>query len=149
MIEKTFTVAKVDNTLVTFALPKPQACSGCDGKCGSLTFAKLFANKRSELTIESKERLEVGQKVDLALDDSHVIKMSLLTYMVPLLLALIFTIVAANVFVLAELWQVLFAIIGGYVGFILAKEKQKGLKNRIKIKKIHPISLPITQINGD
>jgi sigma-E factor negative regulatory protein RseC len=149
MIEKTFTVAKVDNTLVTFALPKPQACSGCDGKCGSLTFAKLFANKRSELTIESKERLEVGQKVDLALDDSHVIKMSLLTYMVPLLLALIFTIVAANVFVLAELWQVLFAIIGGYVGFLLAKEKQKGLKNRIKIKKIHPISLPITQINGD
>lgn len=149
MIEKTFTVAKVENTLVTFALPKPQACSGCDGKCGSLTFAKLFANKRSELTIESKERLEVGQKVDLALDDSHVIKMSLLTYMVPLLLALIFTIVAANVFVLAELWQVLFAIIGGYVGFILAKEKQKGLKNRIKIKKIHPISLPITQINGD
>lgn len=149
MIEKTFTVAKVENTLVTFALPKPQACSGCDGKCGSLTFAKLFANKRSELTIESKERLEVGQKVDLALDDSHVIKMSLLTYMVPLLLALIFTIVSANVFVLAELWQVLFAIIGGYVGFILAKEKQKGLKNRIKIKKIHPISLPITQINGD
>lgn len=149
MIEKTFTVAKVENTLVTFALPKPQACSGCDGKCGSLTFAKLFANKRSELTIESKEWLEVGQKVDLALDDSHVIKMSLLTYMVPLLLALIFTIVAANVFVLAELWQVLFAIIGGYVGFILAKEKQKGLKNRIKIKKIHPISLPITQINGD
>ena len=149
MIEKTFTVAKVDNTLVTFALPKPQACSGCDGKCGSLTFAKLFANKRSELTIESKERLEVGQKVDLALDDSHVIKMSLLTYMVPLLLVLIFTIEAANVFVLAELWQVLFAIIGGYVGFLLAKEKQKGLKNRIKIKKIHPISLPITQINGD
>ena len=67
----------------------------------------------------------------------------------PLLLALIFTIVSANVFVLAELWQVLFAIIGGYVGFLLAKEKQKGLKNRIKIKKIHPISLPITQINGD
>lgn len=149
MIEKTFTVAKVDNTLVTFALPKPQACSGCDGKCGSLTFAKLFANKRSELTIESETPLEIGQKVDLALDDSHVIKMSLLTYMVPLLLALIFTIVAANVFVLAELWQVLFAILGGYVGFLLAKAKQKGLKNRIKIKKIHPISLPITQINGD
>jgi sigma-E factor negative regulatory protein RseC len=149
MIEKTFTVAKVENTLVTFALPKPQACSGCDGKCGSLTFAKLFANKRSELTIESETPLEIGQKVDLALDDSHVIKMSLLTYMVPLLLALIFTIVAANVFVLAELWQVLFAIFGGYVGFLLAKAKQKGLKNRIKIKKIHPISLPITQINGD
>ncbi|MDE3271670.1 SoxR reducing system RseC family protein [Pseudoalteromonas sp. G4] len=149
MIEKTFTVAKVDNTLVTFALPKPQACSGCDGKCGSLTFAKLFANKRSELTIESETPLEIGQKVDLALDDSHVIKMSLLTYMMPLLLALIFTIVAANVFVLTELWQVLFAIFGGYVGFLLAKAKQKGLKNRIKIKKIHPISLPITQINGD
>lgn len=62
MIEKTFTVAKVDNTLVTFALPKPQACSGCDGKCGSLTFAKLFANKRSELTIVSDAALEVGQK---------------------------------------------------------------------------------------
>lgn len=149
MIEKTFTVAKVDNTLVTFALPKPQACNGCDGKCGSLTFAKLFANKRSELTIESETPLEIGQKVDLALDDSHVIKMSLLTYMVPLLLALIFTIVAANVFVLTELWQVLLAIFGGYVGFLLAKAKQKGLKNRIKIKKIHPISLPITQINGD
>ncbi|WP_234004680.1 SoxR reducing system RseC family protein [Pseudoalteromonas sp. T1lg24] len=95
MIEKTFTVAKVDNTLVTFALPKPQACSGCDGKCGSLTFAKLFANKRSELTIVSDAALEVGQKVDLTLDDSHVIKMSLWTYMVPLLLALVFTIVAA------------------------------------------------------
>lgn len=149
MIEKTFTVAKVNSTLVTFALPKPQACSGCDGKCGSLTFAKLFANKRSELTIESETPLEIGQKVDLALDDSHVIKMSLLTYMVPLLLALAFTIVAANVFMLAELWQVLFAIFGGYVGFLLAKAKQKGLKNRIKIKKIHPISLPITQINGD
>lgn len=149
MIEKTFTVAKVDNTLVTFALPKPQACNGCDGKCGTLTFAKLFANKRSELTIESKETLEVGQKVDLSLDDSHVIKMSLLTYMVPLLLAILFTFLAANVFELAESWQVLFAIFGGYCGFLIAKAKQKGLRNRIKIKKIHPISLPITQINGD
>lgn len=149
MIEKTFTVAKVDNTLVTFALPKPQACSGCDGKCGSLTFAKLFANKRSELTIVSDAALEVGQKVDLTLDDSHVIKMSLWTYMVPLLLALVFTIVAAHVFVVSERWQILSALLGGYTGFLLAKAKQAGLKNRIKIKKIHPISLPITQINGD
>lgn len=149
MIEKTFTVTKVENTLVTFALPKPQACSGCDGKCGSLTFAKLFANKRSELTIVSDAALEVGQKVDLTLDDSHVIKMSLWTYMVPLLLALVFTIVAANVLVVSEGWQILSAMVGGYTGFLLAKAKQTGLKNRIKIKKIHPISLPITQINGD
>ena len=149
MIEKTFTVAKVENSLVTFALPKPQACAGCDGKCGSLTFAKLFANKRSELSIQCDESLAVGQKVELALDDSHVIKMSLWTYMVPLILAIVAAIIAANVLTLSEPLQILSAALGGFLGFLYAKKQQLGLKNRIQIKKIHPISLPITQINGD
>lgn len=149
MIEKTFTVTKVNETLVTFALPKPQACAGCDGTCGSLTFAKLFANKRSELSLYFDQPLQVGQKVELALDDSHVIKMSFWTYMVPLIFVICAVSIASFVFNLSEPYQILTAIFWGAVGLMVAKKQQSGLKNRIQIKKIHPIGLPITQINGD
>jgi sigma-E factor negative regulatory protein RseC len=149
MIEKTFTVAKVEHNKVTFLLPKPQACQGCDGKCGSLTFAKLFANKRSELSLNCDEPLEVGQKVDLALDDSHIIAMSFWTYLFPLVLALGMAVSIVSLANANEFYQILAALFGGSTGLLIAKNKQSGLKNRIQIKKIHPISLPIKQINGD
>ena len=131
MIEKTFTVAKVENTLVTFALPKPKACAGCDGKCGSLTFAKLFANKRAELSLNTDKPLKTGQKVILALDDSHVIAMSFWTYLVPLIMALLCASVVAMGLNLSEIYQILAAFIGGGLGALVAKNRQISLKNRI------------------
>jgi len=39
--------------------------------------------------------------------------------------------------------------VGGVLGFYIAKTRVKSLRHDIKVVKIHPISIPLTQIDGD
>jgi sigma-E factor negative regulatory protein RseC len=75
--------------------------------------------------------------------------MSFWTYLFPLVLALGMAVSIVSLANANEFYQILAALFGGSTGLFIAKNKQSGLKNRIQIKKIHPISLPIKQINGD
>jgi sigma-E factor negative regulatory protein RseC len=50
---------------------------------------------------------------------------------------------------LSEGWQILLAFIGGVIGFLLAKKQLKKVNYDIKVIKIYPNSLPLTQIDGD
>ncbi len=150
MIEKTFTVAHVAAGQVEFELPEQEAaCAGCNGKCGSQVFARLFANKQSRLKLASEKQLIPGQKVLLAFDDSNVIYLSFYTYLLPLMLALLFPIILVSLLNTSELWHIVSAITGTLIGFLYSRNKLKMIKNQIKIKKVYPISLPVTQIIGD
>jgi len=149
VIEQTLTVTSVDG-LTAFLRPEEKpSCEGCNGQCGSKIFSKLFGDKSPELAFVFEEKLNIGQKVKMALDDSHVLKSSLLVYLLPLLFAIGFAMFAALFLSLSEGWQILLAFIGGIYGFLLAKNKLKKVNYDIKVIKIYPNSLPLTQIDGD
>lgn len=62
MIEQTLSVAKISGaTAYLQAEPKP-ACEGCNGKCGSLIFSRLFGTQKKLFPIQLEEPVVVGQK---------------------------------------------------------------------------------------
>ena len=149
MIEQTLTVVSVKGTTANLEAEQKQACAGCNGRCGSQVFAKLFGTAKKTFPYTFDTELQVGQKVTLALDDSHLVKHAMAVYMLPLLFSLGFALIAFAAFSLTEGWQILAAVIGGLTGYAIAKSRVKSLNHDIKVIKIHPITIPFTQIDGD
>ncbi|TMO03497.1 SoxR reducing system RseC family protein [Pseudoalteromonas sp. S558] len=149
MIEQTLTVVALNGHTAHLEAQQKQACEGCNGRCGSQVFSKLFGTAKKTLPYKFDSPVEVGQKITLSLDDSHVVKHAFAVYMLPLFFSLIFALITSELFLLSEGWQILAAIIGGMFGFFIAKTRVKSLKYDIKVIKIHPISIPLTQIDGD
>ena len=117
MIEQTLTVVSVKGTTADLEAEQKQACAGCNGRCGSQIFAKLFGTAKKTFPYTFDSELKVGQKVTLALDDSHLVKHAMAVYMLPLLFSLGFALAAFSVFSLAEGWQILAAVLGGLTGY--------------------------------
>ncbi|WP_339688571.1 SoxR reducing system RseC family protein [uncultured Pseudoalteromonas sp.] len=149
MIEQTLTVMSIQGATAHLEAQQKQACVGCNGRCGSQIFSKLFGTAKKTFPYRFEIPVVVGQKVTLALDDSHMVKHAFAVYMLPLVLSLVFALVAAEVFSVPEWLQIIAAIGGGFTGFGIAKSRVKSLKHDVKVIKIHPISLPLTQIDGD
>ena len=149
MIEQTLTVVSIEGTTAHLEAQQKQACEGCNGRCGSQVFSKLFGTAKKTFPYQFEVPVAVGQKVTLALDDSHMVKHAFAVYMLPLVLSLAFALMAAEVFSAAEWLQIIVAIAGGFTGFAIAKSRVKSLRHDIKVIKIHPISLPLTQIDVD
>ena len=149
MIEQTLTVVALDGHTAHLEAQQKQACEGCNGRCGSQVFGKLFGTAKKTFPFKFESPVEVGQKVTLSLDDSHMVKHAFAVYMLPLFLSLIFAFIAAQLFMASEAWQILAAALGGVSGYFIAKTRVKSLKHDIKVIKIHPISIPLTQIDGD
>ncbi|MEO2266984.1 SoxR reducing system RseC family protein [Pseudoalteromonas pernae] len=149
MIEQVLTVvSRKGDTAFLQAEPKP-ACAGCNGKCGSQVFAKLFGTDKKQFPYKFDQPVEVGQKVKLALDDSHIVSSSFVVYIWPLLFALVSAVIAQSVFALSESGQIFVAFSAGILGFVLAKQRLKRVVHDVKVLKIYPISLPISQRDGD
>ncbi|KPH64597.1 regulator [Pseudoalteromonas porphyrae] len=149
MIEQTLTVVSIDGATAHLEAQQKKACEGCNGRCGSQVFGKLFGTAKKTFPYQFETVVAVGQKVTLALDDSHMVKHAFAVYMLPLVLGLVFSLIAAEFFSAPEWLQIIAAISGGFTGFAVAKSRVKSLKHDIKVIKIHPISLPLTQIDGD
>ncbi|NSY34578.1 regulator [Pseudoalteromonas sp. JC28] len=149
MIEQTLTVTAIKGATVYLeAQPKP-ACEGCNGKCGSQVFAKLFGTHKKQFPVDLTESVEIGQKIKLALDDSNVVKHAFYVYMMPLLFAFAGMFIAALLLGLNEPLQILIAFTSAALGLFFARVQGDKLKHQVKVIKIYPISLPITQIDGD
>jgi sigma-E factor negative regulatory protein RseC len=149
MIEQTLTVVSCSGTTAYLHSEQKKACEGCNGKCGSQIFAKLFGTHKKTFPIKVEHPLQVGQKVKLSLDDSKVVSNAFYVYMLPLLGAFLFMFVSALALELSEPLQILSAALGGFLGYLSAKWRVQGLKHDVKVIKIYPISMSVTQIDGD
>ena len=149
MIEQTLKVVALSGHIAHLEAQQKQPCEGCNGRCGSQVFSKLFGSAKKTFPYKFDTPVVVGQKITLSLDDSHVVKHAFTVYMLPLFLSLGFALVAAELLLVTEGWQILAAALGGGIGFLMAKMWVKSFRHDIKVIKIHPISLPLTQIDGD
>ncbi|KTF19517.1 SoxR reducing system RseC family protein [Pseudoalteromonas sp. 10-33] len=149
MIEQTLTVVALSGHTAHLKAEQKQACAGCNGRCGSQVFSKLFGTEKKTLPYKFESPVEIGQKVTLSLDDSHMVKHAFAVYMLPLFLSITFALVTSELLIMGEGWQIVAAVLGGLLGFYIAKTRVKSLRHDIKVVKIHPISIPLTQIDGD
>ncbi|MBE0368852.1 SoxR reducing system RseC family protein [Pseudoalteromonas aurantia] len=149
MIEQTLQVVSVDGTTAYLQAEQKPACAGCNGKCGSQIFSKLFGTHSKTFPIELEHVVEVGQQIRLSLDDRHIVRNAFFVYMFPLLGAFFALFIGAVGFSLPEPWQIFCAVIGGFLGFLIAKQQVKRLKHEVRLVKVYPISIPLTQIDGD
>ena len=101
--------------------------------------ASYLAPQKKPYPINLNPQLEVGQKVTLSLDDSHVVKHAFAVYMLPLLLQFGIRLNSQrNYILLAEGWQILAALLGGITGFLIAKTSREITKARDKSDKNSP-----------
>ena len=69
--------------------------------------------------------------------------------MAPLMGAFTMMFIGALLLNLSEPLQILFALMGGVLGFLVARYRVSRIKHQLKVVKIYPISFSVKQIDGD
>lgn len=106
MIEQSVLVVETGAGYVRVRAQNQSECARCaEGKgCGGATFARLFGDKITELAVPCDETFEVGDRVQLGVDESFLVRASLRQYGLPLFMVLLLALLG-SVLQLAE-WQI-------------------------------------------
>lgn len=119
-------VVAVEAGYVLVEAQRSSGCSGCSSKsgCGTSALATLFSGKRqTPIRVKKTIECEVGDLVELMLDESQLLQHSFMAYGLPLIGLFIFAIsfsnLASTVFDFSSKQAELAAILGGAVGLYL------------------------------
>jgi len=138
-MEELATVVRVQNNFISVSSEVKSACSGCQqvDNCGSGQVAKAFPTKKLSLTLESELALKVGDKVVLGLSDACLLQSAWQVYLLPLFGLILFAGISqyfiGKGLLPHELLGVLLAMLGGFLGYALAKKIQSSPKNKAKL----------------
>ncbi len=88
MIEEAAVVTRISDGQTWIKSLQTSACSGCGQQqsCGTATLAKILPKR--EFAVDSDLVLQAGDRVTVAIDDTHLLLTSVLLYLVPLVLML-------------------------------------------------------------
>jgi len=91
MIEEVGIVTRVEGQNAWVDVAVKSTCDGCQANnhCGTGVVAKAFSHKTNSLLLETKQILEVGQRVKVGVAEQALLKTSALVYLVPLITFLI------------------------------------------------------------
>lgn len=130
MIEEIATVVAVDNNQITVKSTVKSTCHSCvqGDDCGSGIVAKAIPQKALEVAIESDMPAKVGDQVVLGIPEQQLMATALQVYLWPLIGLMLFAGLGQyflqQSIINHELLAVLFAVVGGYLGFLLARYRQ-------------------------
>ena len=85
MIEESPIVVKIDNHQVWVEGGQNSACGGCQQKASCTTNALGSVLKKKSVPVDSDIQLKTGDEVMVAIDESLLLRASLLLYLVPLI----------------------------------------------------------------
>ncbi len=131
MIEELATVVNANDDVFDVVSEVKSSCSGCQqvDNCGSGQIAKAFPTKKLSLTLKSDLPINQGDTVVLGIPEGCIVESAWQVYLYPLFGLIVFSALGQywvnNHMLSHELYAVLFSGIGGYLGFLLAKKKQK------------------------
>ncbi|WEJ63517.1 SoxR reducing system RseC family protein [Thiomicrorhabdus lithotrophica] len=119
-------VVAIDGDEVLVETKRSTGCSGCSSEsgCGTSALAQLFTGtKKAPIRVKKSLECQVGDSVELTLDESRLLQHSFMAYGLPLIglfiLAISFSKVALNVLLWTPGQADLAAILGGIVGLYL------------------------------
>ena len=85
MIEELAVVVKIENREVWVESGQNSACGGCQQKASCTTNALGSVLKKKSVPVDSDIQLKTGDEVMVAIDESLLLRASLLLYLLPLL----------------------------------------------------------------
>jgi sigma-E factor negative regulatory protein RseC len=85
MIEELAVVVRIENHQVWVESGQNSACGGCLQKASCATNAVGSALKKKSVPVDSDMQLKTGDQVMVAIDESLLLRASLLLYLVPLI----------------------------------------------------------------
>jgi len=85
MIEELAVVVKIDNHQVWVEAGPNSACGGCQQKASCTTNALGSVLKKKSVPVDCDMQLKTGDQVMVAIDESLLLRASLLLYLVPLM----------------------------------------------------------------
>ncbi len=129
MITEQAIVTRRDGNRVELELERGSACGHCELNqgCGTGAIGRLLGRRGKPLVIETERDLNPGDRLQLGLPEAALVRASLVTYGLPLLLMLATGLVAAASG-LAEGWIALASIAGFAIGFKLAARLTRSLE---------------------
>ncbi|MDE9494157.1 SoxR-reducing system protein RseC [Xenorhabdus bovienii] len=116
------------------ALLRYGSSSGCDScqanaACGSYLLEKLGPENIHQLELEISQPLQPGQKVEVGIPESSLLRSAMLVYLTPLL-GLFLGGLLFQYWVTDQLWVVMGGVIGGVTGFFFARKIAKYWDNQ-------------------
>ncbi|MEW6991420.1 SoxR reducing system RseC family protein [Colwelliaceae bacterium 6441] len=136
MIEEHARVVAIEQELITVESLVKSSCSGCQqlDTCGSGQIAKAFPQKRTSYTLFSELPVNVGDSVIIGLSEQVLLSAAWQVYMWPLiglfLGGLFGQALLEKSFLSHELFALPLALLGGFIGFYLARQQQEKLSQR-------------------
>jgi len=124
MIEESALITRLDEAGVWIEVNRKSACAACSAQagCGQKKLIDWLPSKRVEVLVENPLNLILtpGQTVTVGLEEGVLLRASVLVYLTPLA-GLIFFTLFLNFLGFSETFQILGAILGLTVGFILTR----------------------------
>ena len=125
MIEEQALVVKVEGEFAFLETQRQSSCGHCSVKnsCGTQVLGKFLGNKVATFRCLNSLKAEVGERVVVGIEESALLKGSLLLYLLPILCMIFFAGLAVMLSQLAEnrlaSYTDLMAIIGAFSGLFI------------------------------
>jgi sigma-E factor negative regulatory protein RseC len=122
MIEESAQVVSIDGQFAWVETQRKSACGSCGASagCGTATLQKVMGAKRTQLKALNSANAQLGDQVVIGVDEQAFVKGSLAVYAVPLLMMLVFALVAEWWFA-SEGLTIISGLLGLLVGFFWLK----------------------------
>ncbi len=129
MITEQAIVTRRDGNRVEIELERTSACGKCEltQGCGTGAIGRLLGRRGKPLVIETQRNLNPGDRLQLGLPEAALVRASLITYGLPLLLMIAAGLLSASAG-LADGWVALVSIAGFAAGFNLAARLARKLE---------------------
>lgn len=134
MLEETGTVVKIDDDALWVETVQKSACNSCSAQkgCGQRALGNALSNSsviRVLLNGQSPGAFQVDQQVIIGIPEDVVVKWSLLIYLLPVVLMIMFA-VTGNTLIASDGFSAMLGIIGLLVGgLIVGWYSRKTLKD--------------------
>ena len=130
MITEQAIVTRCNGKQVELELQRGSACAGCELSqgCGTGALGRLLGKRSKPLVIETEHDLKPGDRLQLGLSETALVKASLIVYGLPLL-GMIVAGLLAEFAAVSEALIALAAVIGFIVGFKLAAYLSRSLEH--------------------
>jgi len=134
MLEEKAIIVETDQDFAWVETQRQSTCGACSVNkgCGTSVLQKVLGQKRTRLKVLNQNNYETGEAVVLGLQESALIKGSLLMYGLPLIAMFGFALLGAGIFFLYE-WQytepakIGFSLSGLVIGFLTIARMNKGI----------------------
>ncbi|BET97437.1 SoxR-reducing system protein RseC [Xenorhabdus taiwanensis] len=123
MVKEWATVVRWHKGRALLRYGSSSGCGSCQTKttCGSYLLEKIGPESIHQLELEISQPLQPGQKVEVGIPESSLLRSAMLVYLTPLL-GLFLGAVFFQCWTIDQLWICLGGIGGGIAGFFLARK---------------------------